>query len=103
MPHKLVLRMAIQLLPPKATSMASFSTVAQCVGYKPHRLIFAIGDAHLYRNHEAQARLQLSRTPYPLPRPELNPYKREIDAFLPEDVKLVGYQHHPALPAPTAV
>jgi hypothetical protein len=64
-PHKLVLHMAIQLLPPKATSMASFSMVAQCVGYKPHRLIFAIGDAHLYRNHEAQAQLQLSRTPYP--------------------------------------
>jgi thymidylate synthase len=34
---------------------------------------------------------------------ELNPHKREIDAFLPEDVKLVGYQHHPAIPAPIAV
>jgi thymidylate synthase len=39
----------------------------------------------------------------PLPRPELNPYKREIDAFLPEDGKLVGYSHHPAIPAPIAV
>ncbi len=55
------------------------------------------------RNHEAQARLQLSRMPYPLPRLELNPHKWEIDAFLPEDVKLVGYPHHLAIPAPIAV
>jgi hypothetical protein len=39
----------------------------------------------------------------PLPRLELNPHKREIEAFLPEDVKLVGYPHHPAIPAPIAV
>ena len=83
--------------------MASFSTMAQCVGYKPHRLIFAIGDAHLYRNHEAQARLQLSRMPYPLPRLELHPHKREIEVFLPEDGKLVGYPHHLAISAPIAV
>jgi thymidylate synthase len=78
------------------------SMVAQCVGYKPHRLIFALGDAHLYKNHEAQARLQLTREPYPLPRIELNPYRREIDEFVPEDIKLIGYQHHPAIPAPIA-
>jgi len=79
------------------------SMVAQCVGYKPHRLLFALGDAHLYKNHEAQARLQLTREPYPLPRIELNPYRREIDEFVPEDIKLIGYQHHPAIAAPIAV
>lgn len=77
--------------------------VAQCVGYKAHRLLFAIGDAHLYRNHEEAARLQLTRAPYPLPTLDLNPFRREIDEFVPEDVKLVGYQCHPAIPAPIAV
>ena len=41
--------------------------LAQCVGYNPHHLFFAIGDAHLYKNHEAQVRLQLERKPYALP------------------------------------
>lgn len=77
--------------------------VAQVTGYQPYRVIFALGDTHLYLNHEAQARLQLSRTPYPLPRIELNPFRREIDEFQPEDIRLLGYQHHPAIPAPIAV
>ncbi|MCX7607162.1 MAG: thymidylate synthase [Bacteroidia bacterium] len=77
--------------------------VAQCTGYTPHRVIFALGDVHLYNNHEAQARLQLSRSPYPLPRLQLNPFKREIDDFTPEDIRLIDYQHHPAIPAPVAV
>jgi len=47
--------------------------------------------------------MQLSREPYPLPGIELNPYRREIDAFVPEDVRLIGYQHHPPIPAPIAV
>lgn len=77
--------------------------VAQCTGYQPHRLIFALGDVHLYRNHEEQARLQLSRTPYPLPTLSLNPFRRELDEFVPEDIRLENYQHHPAIPAPVAV
>ncbi|MEN2993363.1 MAG: thymidylate synthase [Bacteroidia bacterium] len=77
--------------------------VAQCVGYKPYRLIFALGDVHLYRNHEAQAELQLSRTPYPLPRIALTPHKYELDAFEPSDVRLLDYRCHPAIPAPVAV
>ncbi|MCS7189909.1 MAG: thymidylate synthase [Bacteroidia bacterium] len=77
--------------------------VAQCVGYVPYRLIFALGDVHLYLNHEEQARVQLSRIPYPLPSLQLNPSKRSIDEFVPEDVQLVNYQSHPPIPAPVAV
>lgn len=77
--------------------------VAQSTGYKPHRVVFALGDVHLYRNHEEQARIQLSRAPYPLPRLRLNPLKRDLDEFEPRDVELLHYQHHPAIPAPVAV
>ena len=65
--------------------------VAQCVGYNPHHLLFAIGDAHLYKNHEAQARLQLERKPYALPTLRLNPYRRGIDECVPADVEQAGY------------
>lgn len=77
--------------------------VAQVTGYQPYRVVFALGDVHLYRNHEEQARKQLSRTPYPLPRLQLNPHRHELDEFVPEDVQLIDYRHHPAIPAPVAV
>lgn len=77
--------------------------VGQVTGYRPHRVIMALGDVHLYRNHEEQARLQLTRSPYPLPQIRLNPLRQELDDFRPEDIELVNYQHHPAIPAPVAV
>lgn len=88
-------------------NVASYSLllhmVAQVTGYEPYRVIFALGDVHLYWNHEEQARTQLSRTPYPLPRIALNPRRYEIDEFVPEDIQLLDYKHHPAIPAPVAV
>lgn len=77
--------------------------IAQITGYQPYRVVFALGDVHLYRNHEDQARLQLTRNPYPLPKIQLNPLRKELDEFIPEDVQLIDYKHHPAIPAPVAV
>ncbi|MCX8113002.1 MAG: thymidylate synthase [Bacteroidia bacterium] len=77
--------------------------VAQVTGYRPHRVIFALGDVHLYRNHEDQARLQLSREPYPLPRLELNSRCLDLEDFTPEDIRLIDYKHHAPIPAPVAV
>lgn len=79
------------------------SLVAQCVGYRPHRVIFALGDVHLYLNHQEQALTQINRTPHPLPILYINPTKRDIDEFVPEDIQLKGYQHHPHIPAQVAV
>lgn len=88
-------------------NVASYSLllhmVAQVTGYEPYRVVFALGDVHLYWNHEEQARIQLNRTPYPLPRIALNPRRYEIDEFIPDDIQLLDYKHHPAIPAPVAV
>jgi len=77
--------------------------IAQVCGYKPHELIITIGDCHLYHNHLEQAKLQLTRQPYPFPQVELNPEIKDIDDFKYEDIKLVGYKSHPAIKAPIAV
>ncbi|MCS7057529.1 MAG: thymidylate synthase [Meiothermus sp.] len=88
-------------------NIASYSLltlmVAQVTGLKPGEFIHTIGDAHLYRFHFDQARLQLSREPRPLPTVRLNPEVRNLFEFTYEDITLEGYHPHPAIPAPVAV
>ncbi|MCD8070292.1 MAG: thymidylate synthase [Akkermansiaceae bacterium] len=77
--------------------------VAQVCGYDAHEFIHTFGDLHLYNNHERQARLQLSRTPRPLPEMRLSPSVTELGAFRYEDFTLLGYDPAPRIPAPVAV
>ncbi len=55
--------------------------VAQVCGLRPGDFVHTFGDAHLYLNHLAQARLQLEREPFPLPVLELNPAVSDLFAF----------------------
>lgn len=77
--------------------------MAQVTGYQPGEFIHTFGDVHLYNNHIEQARLQLSRSPYPLPTMQLNPAVKSIFDFRFEDFELQGYQAHPRIAAPVAV
>ncbi len=77
--------------------------VAQVTDLVPGEFVHTFGDAHLYRTHFAQAELQLTRTPYPLPRLELDPTVRSLFEFEARHVRLVDYRHHPAIKAPVAV
>jgi thymidylate synthase len=77
--------------------------VAQVCGLEPGEFIHTFGDVHLYSNHLEQAKLQLTRTPYPLPKMKLNPAVKNIFDFEFEDFTLENYQSHPAIKAPVAV
>ena len=77
--------------------------IAQVCGYRPGDFVHTFGDAHLYSNHFEQARLQLMRTPRPLPTMRLNPEISDIFAFRFEDFTLEGYDPHPHIAAPVAV
>jgi thymidylate synthase len=77
--------------------------VAQVSGLKPGAFIHTFGDAHLYLNHLEQARLQLSRSPRPLPTMRLNPAVKDLFSFRFEDFSLEGYQPHPHIKATVAV
>ena len=77
--------------------------VAQVTGLAPGEFILTLGDAHLYRNHLAQAHEQLSRAPRPFPRMSLNPAVSELADFRYEDFSLEAYEPYPAIKAPIAV
>jgi thymidylate synthase len=77
--------------------------VAQVCGLEPGEFIHTFGDVHLYNNHLEQARLQLTREPFPLPVMRLNPEVKDIFGFQFEDFTLENYQSHPAIKAPVAV
>lgn len=77
--------------------------IAQVTALVPGEFVHTLGDAHLYLNHLEQAKLQLSREPYPLPVMRINPAVRSIFDFQYSDIELVGYQSHPRIAAPIAV
>lgn len=77
--------------------------VAQVCNLKPGSFIHTFGDAHIYSNHFEQVRLQLSRTPRPLPVMQINPLVKDIFEFKYEDFYLTNYDPHPHIKAVVAV
>jgi thymidylate synthase len=77
--------------------------MAQVCDLKPGEFIHTLGDAHLYRNHFDQAKLQMTRAPRALPSMKLNPTIKDIFSFKYEDFELTGYEPHPAIKAEVAV
>ena len=77
--------------------------MAQVTGLQPGEFIHTTGDTHLYLNHLDQARLQLTRTPRPLPRMVINPDVKDIFDFRYEDFQLEGYDPWPHIKAAVSV
>ncbi|MFN7729843.1 MAG: thymidylate synthase [Bdellovibrio sp.] len=77
--------------------------VAQVTGLEPGDFIHTLGDAHLYKNHLVQTRLQLTREFKPLPKLRLNPEVKDIFDFKFEDIEILGYEPHPAIKGEVAV
>lgn len=77
--------------------------VARACDLDPGDLVHTLGDAHLYANHIEQAKLQLSRSPKPLPTVRINPDAKDIFGFKPGDFTLENYAHWPRIKADVAV
>jgi thymidylate synthase len=77
--------------------------VAQVCDLKPGEFVHTFGDVHLYLNHIDQAKLQLERTPRPLPSMKMNPEVKSIFDFRIGDFTLENYDPHPGIKAPIAV
>lgn len=86
--------------------------IAQCVDMVPGELVITLEDCHIYLasikeggdldysdGHEKQVLLQLERSSYPMPQIKLNPSVKDIDHFTMDDIEIVDYQFHAAIPA----
>ncbi len=82
--------------------------IAKEVNMLPDELIGNLGDVHLYSNHIEQAKEQIDREPFKLPKLAIhdefwNPNQsiiNQIEHIIPEDFQILDYQSHPTIKAP---
>jgi thymidylate synthase len=82
--------------------------IAKEVNMVPDELIGNLGDTHLYLNHIDQAKEQISREPFELPKLKMNPIflanleHKSFDEAINGQVnfELENYQSHPSIKAP---
>ena len=77
--------------------------MAQVCGLQPGDFVHTFGDAHIYKNHLDQVRLQLTREPRPLPTMRINPEVHDIFGFRYEDFSLENYNPHPHIKGEVSV
>ena len=76
--------------------------IANVCDLKVGDFVHTLGDAHLYNNHLTQADEQLTRSPLQPPQIKVAK-KNSIDEYVFEDFEIIGYEHHPHIPAPVAI
>ena len=88
-------------------NIASYSLLthmlAQQCGLKLGEFIWTGGDVHLYLNHLEQAKEQLARNPYSLPKLRIKTKPDSIFDYAYDDFELINYQCHPHIPAPISI
>lgn len=77
--------------------------MAQVTGLKAGDFIHTLGDAHIYLDHIEQVKLQLARTPRPLPQMKLNPDVEDIFSFTFDDFELLNYNPYPHIAGKVSV
>ena len=91
--------------------------IAKEVNMIPDEIIGNLGDVHLYSNHIEQAKEQIWRTAYELPKVEITErnwyqhqlvkehlgpktFSEKILSYRPDCFELIGYESHPKIKAP---
>lgn len=77
--------------------------LAHVTDMEPYELIGFGTDVHIYTDQLPLIDEQLERAPLPLPKLWLNPEQKDLFAFTPDDIRLEGYEAHPAIKYPVAV
>lgn len=88
-------------------NIASYSLlvhmIAQQTGLDVGDFVWTGGDVHLYNNTMEQARTQIQREPYPLPKLVIKRQPESIFDYQFDDFEIVDYQSHPHIKAQVSV
>ncbi len=88
-------------------NIASYSLLLHMVSHvlslEVGEFIYTVGDLHLYKNHIEQAKIQLARKPYPLPKLNIRRNVDDIFSFKFEDIEIENYKSHPHISGEIAV
>lgn len=76
--------------------------IAQQCDLKVGEFVWTGGDCHIYSDHISQVMLLLSRKARPYPKLVIKRKPDSIDGYELDDFEFVGYDPHPAIPAPVA-
>jgi thymidylate synthase len=91
--------------------------IAKEVNMIPDELIGNLGDVHLYKNHIEQAKMQILRKPFGLPKVQITErnwylheavkehlgpktFEEKLLSYRPECFELIGYESHSGIKAP---
>lgn len=77
--------------------------IAHVCDLLPGNLYVSLGDAHIYKNHIEQIKIQRKRQHYPCPMLVLNSSVKDIDSFTFEDIQISDYLSQPVLKGEMAV
>lgn len=77
--------------------------IAQVVNMAAGDLIWVGGNCHIYENQMDGIKEQLTREPRNLPSLWLNPEVKDLFKFKYEDIRIEGYDPHPAIKMPLSV
>lgn len=77
--------------------------IAQQTDLQVGEFIWTGGDVHLYNNTLEQAKIQLNREPYPLPKLVIKRKPKSIFDYQFDDFEIEGYQSHPHIKAQVSV
>jgi thymidylate synthase len=76
---------------------------AHLSGYSPGRLIYSIGDAHVYHTHMKAVLTQIERRPRKFPRLVFKRKHERWEDFSTDSVEIERYDPHPAIKADMAI
>ena len=88
-------------------NIASYALLTQMIAQQADlelgEFIWTGGDVHLYLNHLEQAKLQLTREPYPTPRLVIKRKPESLFAYDYDDFEILNFQAHEAIKASISV
>jgi len=82
-------------------NIASYSflthLLAKHCGLEAHEFIYFKGNCHIYEDHIDNAKIQVTREPFPFPTISINQIKENINDYTIEDFEIHNYQHHESI------